>query len=71
MKLISQLTEVLEDYIPGHIAKYNDDFEPRAFGDNFMKWGSSLILIESGGWKNNYEKSFVRKINFFSLSGRI
>lgn len=67
MKLISQLTDVIDEYIPGHIAKYNDDFEPRAFGDNFMKWGSSLILIESGGWKNNYEKSFIRKINFIAL----
>ncbi|MCK5456918.1 MAG: hypothetical protein KAI45_07300, partial [Melioribacteraceae bacterium] len=31
-------------------------------------WGSSLILIESGGWKNNYEKSFLRKLNFIALT---
>jgi hypothetical protein len=67
MKLISRLTTTLEEFIPGHIAKYNDDFEPRAFGDNFVKWGSSLVLIESGGWKNNYEKSFLRKLNFIAL----
>jgi len=67
MKLISLLTNNLEEFIPGHIAKYSDDFEPRAFGDNFVKWGSSLILIESGGWKNNYEKSFLRKLNFIAL----
>lgn len=67
MKLISQLTKNLEEFIPGHIAKYSDEFEPRAFGDNFVKWGSSLVLIESGGWKNNYEKSFLRKLNFIAL----
>ncbi|MDA3861068.1 MAG: M14 family zinc carboxypeptidase [Melioribacteraceae bacterium] len=67
MKLISQLTNNLNEYIPGHIAKYSDDFEPRAFGDNFVKWGSSLILLESGGWKNNYEKSFLRKLNYVAL----
>jgi hypothetical protein len=67
MKLISQLTVYLEKFIDGHIAKYNDDFEPRAFGDNFVKWGSSLVLIESGGIKNNYEKSFIRKLNFIAL----
>ena len=67
MKIISQLTKNLGEFIPGHIAKYSDDFEPRAFGDNFVKWGSSLILIESGGWKNNYEKSFLRKLNFVTL----
>lgn len=67
MKLISEFTTELEKFIPGHIAKYSDEFEPRAFGDNFVKWGSSLILIESGGWKNNYEKSFLRKINFITM----
>lgn len=67
MKLISLLKTNLDQFIPGHIAKYSDDFEPRAFGDNFVKWGSSLILIESGGWKNNYEKQFLRKINFIAL----
>lgn len=67
MKLIAYLKKELDHFIPGHIAKYSDDFEPRAFGDNFVKWGSSLILIESGGWKNNYEKQFLRKINFIAL----
>jgi hypothetical protein len=68
MKLISLLTNNLEKFIPGHIAKYSDDFEPRAFGDNFVKWGSSLILIESGGWKNSNEKGFLRKLNFIALT---
>jgi hypothetical protein len=35
MKLISHLHNVLSDFIPGHIGRYNDDHEPRAFGDNF------------------------------------
>lgn len=67
MKLISQLTNNLNKYIPGHIAKYSDDFEPRAFGDNFIKWGTSLVLVESGGWKNNYDKNYLRKLNFVLL----
>ena len=46
MKLIVDLYHVLNKFIPGHIAKYNDDFEPRAFGDNFIKWGTSSVLIE-------------------------
>ncbi len=48
MKLISEQYNLLSDFIPGHIAKYQDDFEPRAFGDNFAKSGSSVVLIESG-----------------------
>lgn len=67
MKLISCLFEELSKFIPGHIAKYNDDFEPRAFGDNMIKWGTSSVLIETGGWKNDFEKQFLRKINFVAL----
>ena len=67
IKLIAENYTMLSEYIPGHIAKYQDDFEPRAFGDNFQKWGTSTILIESGGWKNDLEKQFLRKLNFITL----
>lgn len=67
MKLICELYKSLNEFVPGHIAKYNDDYEPRAFGDNFQKWGTSTILIETGGWKNDYEKQFLRKLNFITL----
>ena len=67
MKLIAHLFEVLSVFIPGHIAKYKDDFEPRAFGDNFQKAGTSTILIESGGWKDDPEKQFIRKLNYTAL----
>jgi len=67
IKLISRLYKVISDFIPGHIAKYKDDFEPRAFGDNFQKSGTSTVLIESGGWKDDPEKQFIRKINFIVL----
>ncbi len=67
IKLIAENYTMMSEYIPGHIAKYQDDFEPRAFGDNFQKWGASTILIESGGWKNDPEKQFLRKLNFIVL----
>jgi len=67
MKLISEQYNLLSEFIPGHIAKYQDDYEPRAFGDNFTKSGSSIVLIESGGWRDDREKEFLRKINFISL----
>jgi hypothetical protein len=67
MKLIVNIHDELSRFIPGHMARYDDEFEPRAFGDNFVKWGTSSVLIESGGWKNNYEKQFIRKMNFIAL----
>jgi hypothetical protein len=67
IKLISGLYNTLSHFIPGHIAKYSDDYEPRAFGDNFQKWGTRTILVESGGWKDDTEKQFIRKLNFLIL----
>ncbi|MGE5497555.1 MAG: M14 metallopeptidase family protein [Syntrophothermus sp.] len=67
MKLIVELRNLLNRFIPGHIGKYSDDFEPRAFGDNIQKWGTSTVLIESGGWYNDREKQFLRQINFTAI----
>ncbi|MDR3625922.1 MAG: hypothetical protein P4L45_03775, partial [Ignavibacteriaceae bacterium] len=67
VKLIAHIYSILSSFIPGHIAKYPADFEPRAFGDNFQKLGTSTILIESGCWKNDIEKQYVRKMNFIAL----
>lgn len=64
MQIISELKSAISDIIPGHIAKYPDEYEPRAFGDNFQKWGMSTVLIESGGWKDDSQKQFVRMVNF-------
>lgn len=66
-QLICSMNESLQKFIPGHVGKYNDDHEPRAFGDNIAKWGSSLILIESGGYKDDTEKQFIRKLNFVAI----
>jgi hypothetical protein len=67
MKLIVEMYKTLSEFIPGHIAKYSDDYEPRAFGDNFTKWGTSTVLLETGGWIDDQEKQFLRMINFITL----
>ncbi len=71
MKLIVLMNDVIQDYAPGQVGRYNDDFEPRAFGDNIQKWGTSTILIESGGFKNDPEKQEIRKLNFTSILAAI
>ena len=67
MKLIGQTSIILNEFIPGHIAKYSDEYEPRAFGDNFTKWGTGVVLLESGGWRGDREKQFLRKINYVAI----
>ncbi len=67
MKLIGLLNELLQVYIPGQVGRYDDTFEPRAFGDNMQKWGTSTILIECGGQPKDPEKQYIRKLNFVIL----
>lgn len=67
MQLIAGMNRVLQPFIPGGIGRYDDEFEPRAFGDNIQKWGTTLVLIESGGYPNDPEKQYIRKLNFVAI----
>lgn len=67
MKTIVGMNEVLQQLIPGQVGKYDDAFEPRAFGDNIQKWGTSTILIESGGYQGDPDKQYIRKLNFIII----
>ncbi|WP_246859373.1 M14 family zinc carboxypeptidase [Spirosoma sp. KCTC 42546] len=67
MQLIVGMNRALQQFVPGQVARYDDEFEPRAFGDNIQKWGTTLILIESGGFKGDPEKMTIRKLNFVAI----
>ncbi len=67
MQLILGMNRVLQTFIPGQVARYDDEFEPRAFGDNIQKWGTTLILIESGGQVGDVEKMTIRRLNFVAI----
>lgn len=67
MQVICEMNELLQTIIPCKVGRFSDEFEPRAFGDNIQKWGSSLILIESGGNGQDREKMELRKLNFLII----
>ncbi|MFN8353906.1 MAG: M14 family zinc carboxypeptidase [Spirosomataceae bacterium] len=67
MQLIINMNRELQKFIPNQVARYSDEHEPRAFGDNIQKWGTSLVLIESGGYKNDPEKMYIRKLNYVAI----
>lgn len=67
MRLIVGMNKLLQHYIPNGVAKYDDTHEPRGFGDNFQKWGARTVLIESGGYPNDPEKQYIRKLNFLII----
>jgi len=61
------IAKTLAEFVDGHIATYDDTFEPRAFGDNMQKWGTSTVLIESGHWYDDREKQQIRKLNYVGI----
>ena len=64
MQLIAGMNKLLQTQLPGNVARYDDEFEPRAFGDNIQRWGTSTILIEAGALPGDPEKQILRKIHF-------
>jgi len=72
MKVIAIMNSEIQKTIPGQVGRFDDEYEPRAFGDNFQAAGTSTILIEAGGFYNDPEKQYIRKIFFKAiLSGLI
>jgi len=67
MRVASVIRQGIEPMVGGHIARYNDAFNARAFGDLMTQWGASTVLIESGGWTNDPQKQYLREVNFVAL----
>lgn len=67
MLVIAAIFKDLDDLLPQHIGLFDDEYEPRAFGDNFQNAGTSTILIEAGGYQNDAEKQQIRQYYFASI----
>jgi len=65
--LAATIVGALDPLISGRIAKYDDTFAPRAFGDNMQAWGTSTVLIESGAHPDDPQKQKLRKLNVVAL----
>ena len=66
-RVAALIARSLFPFAAGHVATYDDSYEPRAFGDNMQAWGTSTVLIESGHWPNDPEKKFIRRLNYVAL----
>ncbi len=53
----------------GRIARYDDTFNPRAFGDLMQAWGTSTVLIESGALAGDPEKQRLRTFYAAAILG--
>ena len=62
-KVAATLAMAFAHEIPGRVAKYDDSFNPRAFGDLMQQWGTSTVLIESGALPHDPQKQRLRALN--------
>lgn len=67
MHVINAMHHLLKQIIPNQIGRYTDEFYPTATGDNFQKMGYNTILIESGHFKEDYQREITRKFTFYAL----
>jgi len=65
-KVASVIYQALGPYLYGHMARYDAGYMPRAFGDSMQHWGTSTVLVESGGWQER-DKRYLVKMNFVAL----
>lgn len=65
-RVVSGIIAALQRFIPGHIARYSDEWTPSAFGDNFSAWGTPTILIETGALHGK-DEMFLVKLNFVAF----
>ena len=63
----SVIVEALQPFAAGRIGRYDDEFEVRAFGDNITKWGTGVVLIETGPWPGPDPDRMLVRLNFVAL----
>ena len=63
----SAIAATLAPFMPGGMARYDEDWSPRAFGDNLTAWGTPVVLIESGGLPPGRDFTELTRLNFVAL----
>ena len=61
------IVEALTPFFPGGMARYDEGWSPRAFGDNITAWGTPVVLIESGGVPQGHELTDLTRNNFIAI----
>ena len=59
-------TQADVDQVDGKLSKYDDTYEPRAFGDWVQSTGAATVLVEAGGWPAADAEPLVR-LHFHGL----
>jgi len=67
MHHIVGMTEMLQQFIPGQIGRYDDTFNANCVGDSFQQLGVPTILFEAGHYANDYQREKTRSFIFYAM----
>jgi hypothetical protein len=61
------IARAVRPLIGGHVSRFQEEFNPQGSGEFMASSGTSTLLLECGGWKDDPEKQFLRKVSFVAL----
>ena len=67
INLIASVNELLQEYLPNQIGRFDDSFNMNCIGDTFQYLGVPTLLFEAGHFPNDYEREETRKYVFMAL----
>jgi uncharacterized protein YbbC (DUF1343 family) len=68
MRACSAIVASLTPFTAGGVARYDEDWSPRAFGDNLTAWGTPIVLLESGAAPDGGDLAQLTRLNFVALA---
>lgn len=71
MLLSAHMNSVLQQHIPKCVARYDDTYSPRSFGDNIAAKNVSTILIESGAARGDSNRQVARSMNVLAMTAAL
>lgn len=66
-RVCTAIAEALRPHRPGGMARYDETFSPRSFGDNITAWGTPVVLIESGSVLSGTPFDDLTRLNFVGI----
>jgi hypothetical protein len=67
INLIAGINDVLQQYIPGQVGRFDDSFNINCIGDTFQYLGVPTLLFEAGHFQDDYLREETRKFTFMAL----
>jgi hypothetical protein len=67
MAIIVAMNNVLQQYIPGQIGRFDDSFNINCVGDTFQLHEVPTVLFEAGHFPDDYNRELTRKYIFIAL----